>query len=206
MNLNNWGVDFMKNKLLVTHMEKGDIDERISLLFDYHVQKNINHSSVLMSKNEIRESHFNTINDGQEFKRYYVIRTLNQALVGYCWITSIDWIEQTCELSISILPEFRVGYGLLALLEMYDYLYKSLNIRAVINQILEGNKLLRSERSLRNSAIKSVYDSFTFGKYRSAFIWTQTLEQHRELNKLQKEKSNKLKNKLERMIIRKPWI
>ncbi|GIP63153.1 GNAT family N-acetyltransferase [Virgibacillus pantothenticus] len=196
----------MKNKLLVTHMEKGDIDERISLLFDYHVQKNINHSSVLMSKNEIRESHFNTINDGQEFKRYYVIRTLNQALVGYCWITSIDWIEQTCELSISILPEFRVGYGLLALLEMYDYLYKSLNIRAVINQILEGNKLLRSERSLRNSAIKSVYDSFTFGKYRSAFIWTQTLEQHRELNKLQKEKSNKLKNKLERMIIRKPWI
>lgn len=190
----------MKEKLFVTHLEEEDIEERILLLFDYHVQKNLNHTSMLLNKDEIRKSHIDTINHGQEFKRYYVIKTSNQNIIGYCWITSVDWVEQTCELSISILPDFRIGYGMLALLEMYNYLYKYLNMRTIINQVLEGNQLLRSEDSLNKKSIKSRYDSFTFGKYRSAFTWTQTLEQHIELDKLQREKSKKLKNKFSKVL------
>lgn len=190
----------MKTKLIISHLEENDVKGRMDLLYDYHVQKNLNHISMLLNETQIKESHLQCILHQQDSKRYYIIKTHSEKIVGYCWISSIDWINSSCELSISILPQYRIGYGYLALIEMYEYIYKHLNIKTIINQILEGNELLRSETSIKDFAVKSEYDSYTAGKYRSSYIWTQTLDQHLELEKIKKMKNQKIKNKLNSVI------
>lgn len=190
----------MKNKLIICHLEENDVNGRMELLYDYHVQKNLNHLSMLYDETQIKEIHLQSIFHQQDSKRHYIIKTHSEKIVGYCWITAIDWLNSSCELSISILPKYRIGYGYLALIEMYEYLYKNLNIKTIINQILEGNELLRSETSIIDFALKSEYDSYTSGMYRSSYIWTQTLEQHLELEKIKKMKSEEIKNKLNAVI------
>ncbi|WP_019240560.1 MULTISPECIES: GNAT family N-acetyltransferase [Bacillus] len=190
----------MKNKLLIFHLEESDIKNRMDLLYDYHVQKNLNHLSMLFDENQIKNIHLQGISHQQDIKRHYIIKTSLEQIVGYCWITSIDWINRTCELSISILPKYRIGYGYLALIEMYEYLYKYLNMKTITNQILEENELLRTESSIKEFALKGKYDSYTNGKYRISYKWTQTLEQHLELESVKILKNEKIKNKLATVI------
>nr|WP_256439604.1 GNAT family N-acetyltransferase [Sporosarcina sp. 6E9] len=178
-------------------MEKENVEERINLLLDFHVQKNLNHTSMLVSKDELRNMSLERIKSGQNILRFYVVKSPNKQVIGYCWISSIDWIEQSCELSISIFPEFRVGYGLLALLEMYEYLYQHLNMKTIVNQSLEGNSLLLAKNSsIKENAIRSDFDSYTFGRYRSSYLWTQTIDEYKKIGKLRSEKLAKLKSKL----------
>jgi hypothetical protein len=192
----------MLQGIYIEHFEHEHIEDRISLLYDYHIQKNLNHLSMIFDKNKIREIHEDSIENQQSSKRYYVIKTNKNKIVGYCWISSIDWINRTCELSIGILPEFRIGYGLLALVKMYDYLYDQLNMKTVLNQILEGNELLRSKVSLNGLAIKLEQDSFTAGKVRNAYMWTQTKEEHELLGKEKAKKNEQLNNKFKEVMSR----
>lgn len=187
----------MGRKVIISHFEKENIEERITLLSDFHVQKNLNHTSMLMSKEELRNMSLERIKNDQNWLRFYVMKSPKKQIIGYCWISSIDWIEQSCELSISIFPQYRVGYGLLALLEMYEYLYQHLNMKTIVNQTLEDNNLLlASNSSIKENAIKSDFDSYTFGTYRSSFLWTQTINEYMEIGKLRREKIDKLKSKL----------
>jgi hypothetical protein len=188
--------------IYIEHFEHEHIEDRISLLYDYHIQKNLNHLSMQFDKNKIREIHEDSIENKQNSKRYYVIKTNKNRIVGYCWISSIDWINRTCELSIGILPEYRIGYGLLALVKMYDYLYDQLNMKTVLNQILEGNELLRSKVSLNGLAIKIKRDSFTAGKVRNAYMWTQTKQEHELLGKEKAKKNKQLNNKFKEVMSR----
>lgn len=190
----------MLNNIHVTHFEKENIEDRISLLYEYHVQKNLNHLSMMLDKDQIRKVHEDSIENKQDEKRYYVITTNENKTIGYCWISGIDWISRTCELSISIIPEYRVGYGMLALVKMYNYLYYQLNMRTVLNQILEGNELLRSRVSLNGLAFKIKQDSFTDGVLRDAYIWSQTREEHEELGKEKEKKNIEMKNKFSEVL------
>ncbi|OIU69817.1 GNAT family N-acetyltransferase [Rossellomorea aquimaris] len=192
----------MLQGIFIEHFEHEHIEDRISLLYDYHIQKNLNHLSMQFDRNKIRELHEDSIENNQDSKRYYVIKTNKNKIVGYCWISSIDWINRTCELSIGILPEYRIGYGLLALVKMYDYLYDQLNMKTVLNQILEGNELLRSKVSLDGLAIKIKGDSFTAGKVRNAYMWTQTKEEHELLGKEKAKKNKQLNSKFKEVMSR----
>lgn len=185
----------MNKKVIITHLEQEDIDGRISLLYDFHVQQNLNHLSMMVDQSEIKEFYSNAVKEQQDNKRYYVIRTKNREIIGYCWITEIDWINRSCELSISILPKYRIGFGFLAMIEMYNYLYFHLHMKSVINQVLEGNTLLL--KNTPKSAIKRRMDSFTFGIYRKSYLWNQTKEQYRDLNRMKREKMLNLKSRLQ---------
>ncbi|MEC5425422.1 GNAT family N-acetyltransferase [Virgibacillus sp. C22-A2] len=185
----------MNKNIMITHLEEEDIDGRISLLYEFHVQQNLNHLSMTVDKSKLKDFYSDAVIEQQDNKRYYVIKTKSQKIIGYCWISDIDWINQSCELSISILPKYRIGFGFLAMVEMYNYLYNQLNMKSVINQILEGNNLLL--KSAPKNALKRRMDSFTFGEYRASYLWNQTKEQYLELKRTKKEKLINLKSKFQ---------
>lgn len=166
----------------VSHLEESDIPERITLLYDVAVRNNLNAITLAHSAEELTAAHRRALAAEHQTKRFFKLSLGDGGLIGYCWITEIDWVNQTCELSIAILPGFRVGYGFIGLLRMYDYLYDTLNVRVVVNQILDGNEMLRSRTSIAPLVqVESPLDSLTCGALRTAYYWTQNRDEHAEL-------------------------
>lgn len=95
--------------------------------------------------------------------------------MGFAWITSIDWRGQCCELSFGVLPRYRGGLGALAVQAAHDYLRAELNMRVIVNQVLEHNTMLQSAEALAASRqVRCEYDSYTVGEWRASCYWTLT--------------------------------
>jgi hypothetical protein len=166
-------------RLQIRHFDHGDIEARTELLMDAAFRRNIVHLGARTPTDELRASQARTIEEEYEAKIIFVVSTGTGATLGFTWITSIDWVNRTCELSIALLAQFRRSYGLLALIEMYDYLYDEMNFETVINQILVGNEMLMSDDAAhRSQQVQCANDSFTDGAFRDSRYWTQTRQQH----------------------------
>jgi hypothetical protein len=97
------------------------------------------------------------------------------ATVGFAWITSIDWPGQTCELSFGVLPERRGLYGAAAVDAAHAHIRAELNMRVVVNQVLEHNTMLVSADELSEQRrVRCAYDSYTVGQWRTACYWTES--------------------------------
>jgi hypothetical protein len=167
-------------RLLIRHFDVEDIDARTDLMMEAAFTRNLAHVGTLTPRRQLVDAQRRTIENDYESKIIFVVTTTSGTTLGYTWITSIDWLHRTCELSIALLPEFRRAYGLMALIEMYDFLYDEMNFETVINQILVGNDMLMSDEAAgRTRQVHCRNDSFTHGEFRDSRYWSQTREEHR---------------------------
>jgi hypothetical protein len=164
----------------IRHFTPDDIPIRSALLRDDAFQANLTDFAVLTEDDALASWQQRTIAEEQDVKRIFTACRGNGEVIGFLWITSVDWRSQACELSFAILPRFRGGFGPPTIDAARGYLYDELNMRVVVDQVLEHNTMLHSGSDLdRRSRVRSPYDSYTVGEWRTARYWTQRRQDHR---------------------------
>ena len=161
--------------MTVRHFTESDIPVRTGLLRESEFQANLTDFAVSVGDAELGASQLRTIREEHGTKRIFTICGPRGQAAGFAWITSIDWRAQCCELSFAVLPRYRGGMGARAVAAMHDYLRSELNMRVIINQVLEHNKMMHSTRALATQRqVRCELDSYTSGEWRTACYWTYT--------------------------------
>lgn len=185
------------SRLVIRHFEPADVDARTALLTDREFTRNLRQVGIVTPRDELRAAQLATIEQEYESKIIFVVATTSGQTIGFTWITDIDWLNRTCELSIALLPEFRRAYGLLALIETYDFLYREMNFATVVNQVLVGNEMLLSGEAAEHA--RQVYcrhDSFIAGELRDSRYWSQTRAQHEGFIRRTQERNARIRARL----------
>jgi hypothetical protein len=161
----------------VSHFTEADVPVRTALLHESRFQANLTDFAVATSDDALVTGQLRTIAEEHDVKRILTMRDRRGDIVGFAWITSIDWRSRTCELSFGLLPRYRGGYGVAAVAAANEYLREELNVRAIVNQVLDHNTMLLSARTqAAQRRVLSPYDSYTVGEWRAAGYWSDTEE------------------------------
>jgi len=161
--------------MTVRHFTESDIPARTELLREAEFQANLTDFAVAAEDAELAASQLRTIREEHRTKRMFTICGPRRQVAGFAWITSIDWRAQCCELSFAVLPRYRGGMGAFAIGAVHDYLRSELNMRVIVNQVLEHNQMMHSARDLAaQRQVRCDLDSYTRGKWRTACYWTYT--------------------------------
>ena len=163
----------------VRNFTEADIPTRTALLRESHFQANLSDFAV-SADDATLAARVRTTMESYHDRRIFTMCAPGGDIVGFSWITSVDWRNQTCELSFGVLPRYRGGLGALAVDAAHTYLREELNMRVVINQVLEHNTMLQSAEMLAASKqVRCDFDSYTVGRWRSTCYWTLTEENAR---------------------------
>jgi len=159
--------------MTVRHFTEADIPIRAELLREEHFQANLTDFAVMTGDAALADGQRRTIREEHDTKRIFTICTARGQVAGFAWITSIDWRAQCCELSFAVLPRYRGGMGNIAVGAAHRYVRSELNMRVIINQVLEHNAMLQSAEALaRQRQVRCVLDSYTRGEWRTSCYWT----------------------------------
>jgi hypothetical protein len=162
------------------HFTEDDIPARSALLRETRFQANLTDFAVLSSDAALTARQLRAITEEHDEKRLFTMCGPGGDPVGFAWISSVDWRSQCCELSFGVLPRYRGAYGAAAVGAAHTYIREELNMRVVINQVLEHNTMLVSGDELAaNRAVRCPYDSYTVGDWRTACYWTESDEDAR---------------------------
>lgn len=167
-------------KVRVRHFTEADVPVRTALLLDAAVLANLNGDAATRSVEELHAAQVATIRTGQHDKMILTAETAKGRVLGFLWLTSIDWRSRSCEASIAMLPDARFGMGALAFDAMSDFVFDDLNMLVVVNQVLAHNTMMQSSADVEGRAqVTSPYDCYTSGAFRTSQYWTETAEQYR---------------------------
>lgn len=168
----------------VRHFTEADIPLRSELLNESRFQANLTDFAASIGQDALTANQRRTIAEEHRVKRIFTMCAPKGQVMGFAWITTIDWRSQVCELSFGMLPRYRGGPGLVAVAAAHDYIRTELNMRVVVNQVLEHNTMLQSaEKMATAQRVRSEFDSYTVGQWRTALYWTETEEQNQELQR-----------------------
>lgn len=161
--------------MTVRHFTEADIPVRTELLRENKFQTNLNDFAMSADDRALADGMRRTIESDHEVKRLFTMCGSKGQVVGFSWITSIDWRSQTCELSFAVLPRYRSGFGFKAVEAAHEYLREQLHMDVIINQVLSHNTMMLSAAELdANAQVRAEYDSYTVGRWRTACYWTVT--------------------------------
>jgi hypothetical protein len=159
----------------VRHFTEADIPLRTQLLREARFQANLTDFAVVTGDDALTLNMRRTLEQEQRVKRIFTLCRPQGQTVGFAWITSIDWRSQCCELSFGVLPEFRGGFGAIAVSAVRTHVRTELNMEVIVNQVLEHNAQLVSRESLTaQRSVRCAYDSYTVGEWRTACYWSET--------------------------------
>jgi hypothetical protein len=162
----------------VRHFTAEDVPIRSALLRDPQFQANITDVASRTMDDELAASQLRTIAEEQNTKQIFTVCRRGDEIIGFFWISHIDWRSQSCELSLALLPKFRRAFGLLLVQAALRHLYDELNMQVVIDQVLEHNVMLLSESTVaERSQIRSIYNQFTDGRWVTACAWSNAVEE-----------------------------
>jgi len=167
-------------RVTIRHFTAADVPIRSALLRDADFQANLTDFAILAGDDALASGQLRTIAEEQDVKRIFTACRGEGEVLGFLWITSIDWRSQSCELSFALLPRFRGGFGPPVIDTARAYLHDELNMKVIVDQVLEHNAMMHSPAELaRRSQVRCDYDSYTVGEWRTACYWTQTEEEFR---------------------------
>lgn len=161
--------------MTVRHFTEADIPIRSELLRESQFQANLTDFAVCTDDDGLIANQRRTIHEEHHVKRIFTLCGRQGQVVGFAWISSIDWRSQRCELSFGVLPRYRGGLGAVAVEAAHKYVRAELNMRVVVNQVLEHNTMLQSaERLAATRQVRCNFDSYTVGQWRAACFWSLT--------------------------------
>lgn len=167
--------------MAVRHFTEADIPIRTELLRENKHQTNLNDFAMSADDRALADGMRRTIAEQHHTKRLFTMCGSKGQVVGFSWITSIDWRSQTCELSFAVLPRYRSGFGFKAVEAAHEYLREQLHMNVIINQVLSHNTMMLSASELEaNAQVGAEYDSYTVGQWRTACYWTVTRDDVRD--------------------------
>ncbi|WNI18962.1 GNAT family N-acetyltransferase [Actinacidiphila sp. ITFR-21] len=168
-------------KILIRHFTEQDVPLRTALLHEDSFQANLTDFAVTTGDDELTRGQLRTIAEQQDTKRIYTATRADGQVIGFLWVTDLDWRSQCCELSFALLPRYRGGFGPPTINAARGYLYDELNMQVVIDQVLEHNTMLHSSDEMQElSRVRCAYDSYTVGSWRTARFWTRRVAAFRE--------------------------
>ena len=97
----------------VRHFTEDDIPLRLQLLRESQFQANLSDFAVQAADADLVADVRRTIAERQAERRIFTLCGAGDAVMGFAWITSVDWRNQCCELSFGVLPRYRGGPGAL---------------------------------------------------------------------------------------------
>lgn len=160
--------------------EESDILPRYRLFQDRPVQENILPLNFQLTEEELLHRDRRIIADGQRQRLIFVVETNRGTPIGYIWAYPIHWRSRWTEVALAIAPQYRLGYGALALVKMVEFLFDELDLHTVVHQIYEGNTLMQQDQQIRHMAtLVQRAEVWSGGRYRSSFLWSQTRAQFR---------------------------
>ncbi|WP_320065740.1 hypothetical protein [Micromonospora sp. RTGN7] len=158
----------------VRHLTEAEIPIRTALMRESRFQANLTDYAVVTGDDTLTERQRLGITEEYHIKRHFTLCGPREEVVGFAWITSIDWRSQCCELSFGILPRFRGAFGATAVAAAHTFVRTELNMRVVVNQVLEHNTMLVSSENLAaQRRVRCDYDSYTVGQWRTACYWSE---------------------------------
>lgn len=161
----------------IRHFTEADIPLRCELLRDSRFQANLTDFAVTTGDDALCAGMRRTVREEHDVKRIYAMCGPKGQVFGFGWITSIDWRAQCCEVSFGALPRYRGGLGAAAVGALHAYVHLELNMKVVINQVLEHNTMLMSASDVAEQRkVRCAYDSYTVGQWRTACYWTKLVE------------------------------
>ncbi|MFC0541206.1 GNAT family N-acetyltransferase [Kutzneria chonburiensis] len=167
--------------MTVRHFTEADIPIRTELLRENKYQTNLNDFAMSADDRALADGMQHTIDAQHHVKRLFTMCGSKGQVVGFSWITSIDWRSQACELSFAVLPRYRSGFGFKAVEAAHEYLREQLHMDVIINQVLSHNTMMLSAAELEaNAQVRSEFDSYTVGQWRTACYWTVTRDEVRD--------------------------
>ncbi|MEJ2853344.1 MULTISPECIES: GNAT family N-acetyltransferase [unclassified Saccharothrix] len=161
-------------RLALRHLEEEDVALRVDAQYDGRVARNIAGHLGLTPRDELLRR-FRSHVDGRGDRVEYVVEKQNGDTVGYIFLTGLDWVNRTCDLSITMLPGFRTGLGYLALMCAFDHVYGCLNMHAVLTMVLDVNEMMASDEwNSKRANVTVSQGNYTEGAFRAVHVWTQT--------------------------------
>lgn len=179
------------------HFTEADIPVRTGLLREARFQANLTDFAVVLTDEAMVDNQSSTINGQHDIKRLFTFCGPRDEIVGFAWISSIDWRSQSCELSFGVLPRYRGAYGSAAVAAAHTYLREQLNFRVIINQVLEHNTMLVSTADLASHRrVRCTWDSFTVGEWRTACYWSENDEDAQALKAQHEDRRRELAERI----------
>ncbi|MDQ7808698.1 hypothetical protein Q5425_33610 [Amycolatopsis sp. A133] len=164
----------------VRHFTEEDIPLRTELLREARFTANLTDFAVGAGDDGLIARQHRTITEEHRTKRMFTLCGPRGRVMGFAWITSIDWRAQRCELSFGVLPRDR-GLGALAVYAVHKHLRDELNMRVIVNQVLTHNTMFLSAEALEaQHQVRCERDSYTVGEWRTACYWTLSDEDVRK--------------------------
>lgn len=159
----------------VRHFTVADIPIRTALLREPRFQANLTDFAVIAADDSLVANQTRTIAEEHDVKRIFTLCSRRDEVVGFAWITAIDWRSQSCELSFGVLPRFRGPFGAAAVAAAHEHVRRELNMQVVINQVLEHNTMFMSAEDLKSQRrVRCEFDSYTVGQWRSTCYWSES--------------------------------
>jgi hypothetical protein len=187
-------------KVTVRHFTEDDIPLRTELLREARFTANLTDFAVGAEDDGLVAGQRRTIESEHRTKRIFTVCGPQDRVLGFAWITSIDWRAQRCELSFGVLPRDR-GLGAVAVYAVHEHLRSELNMRVVINQVLTHNTMFLSAESLaQQHQVHCEHDSYTVGEWRTARFWTLTDDDIRAVRVTEQERRRKLADRVRAML------
>lgn len=188
--------------LTIRHFTGADVPLRTALMRDPDFQANIADIAALAGDDELAKIQLRTIAEEQDTKRIFTV-CRGDEVVGFWWLSAIDWPGRTGELSFALLPRFRHFLGLHLIEEAQGYLHDELNIEVIVDRVLEHNVMLHSRSRLAHlSAVRAEYNQFTTGRWCTILCWTRTAKefrvQDREIAVRRAERAGRIRAELAR--------
>ncbi|MGQ0838599.1 GNAT family N-acetyltransferase [Actinokineospora sp.] len=166
--------------LTIRHFTPADVPLRTALLREPHCLENIGDWPLLTDHGEIVARQHAAIAHRQASLRLFCVCRGTGEVIGFVWMTDIDWRSQTCQFSIVLVERYRGGFGTPAVITAREYLHNELNMRVVVNRVFEHNTMLNSRGQLTASRqVTCPYDGYTVGEFRTQSAWVQTVDDFR---------------------------
>ncbi|MCP3760527.1 GNAT family N-acetyltransferase [Streptomyces sp. TBY4] len=188
------------SSVTLRHFTEADIPLRSGLLLESRFQANLTDAAAITGDDALDANQRHCIAKEHHTKQIYTLCGPREQVVGFAWITSIDWRAQVCEISYGILPRYRGLYGAAAITAAHTYIRLELNMQVTINQVLEHNTMMHSAEGLAaQRQVRTRYDSYTVGEWRAASYWSETEEDVRAHLRQAEERRRRIADRIRTM-------
>lgn len=181
----------------IRHAQPQDLPHYLELLHDARYLANINPLAAHLPPGQLAAQARRLIENPPPDYLLFTLSLYEAEVIGFVWVTGIDWIAQVGKVGLGLLPHRRSQLGAVALRAAQFYLRTEFNLQVLLSRVREGNDMLMSASWVaeRRQVFAPNY-FYAGGRYLHASLWTETAEQaaarDAEADRQREERSRRL--------------
>jgi RimJ/RimL family protein N-acetyltransferase len=165
----------LTDALTLRHLAEPDIPERIQALRDPQVRRNISSLFALIDQGMLTKYFLDIVQGLDNSRLEFVLSKKDGTTVGYSYLRGMDLPGRTGRMGMIILPRYRFGYGLVAMLKTYEYAFGVLNMRGVTTEVYVDNRMMSTAETVTSRAqVTATATQFSEGEIHDSHFWIET--------------------------------